>query len=118
MYYDYRSSMREDIREWLRENDFDFIGNDELDCEELCQEMWDDDSVTGNGAFFYDTEDNCLKYIKENLLLVRDVVREMAVDLNKLVEEDHCIQKLDCIIRCYLLDECVMDVIRERKENE
>jgi len=42
---------------WDRDDFLDYL-NDEL---------WDDDSITGNGYHYYDTEDKCTEYVVHNL---------------------------------------------------
>lgn len=113
MYYNYKDAIKEDIREWMRVNDVELTGEINADCENLCSEMWAEDSVTGNGVWGYDEEEMCLKYLSENLPLVREVALEMAIDMNQVIEQSEPAKKMDAIIRCALLDGCVWEVLND-----
>ena len=115
MEYNYKNCMKEDIREWIRCEGFEFTDDVDSDCEALSNEVWAEDCVTGNGPQGYDDEDKCLEYVKDNLRLALQVVAEFNIDLNKLVEERNPAQRMDCFIRCYLLDECVREVLDENQ---
>ena len=68
--YDYRRVLTDDLKDWIV-NDTDIMEegiikerDDELP-NWIYDEVWGRDEVTGNGTYFYDTEENVL-----NILLI------------------------------------------------
>ena len=109
--YDYYDAVRENVAEYIKENIDLSEWTDKKDelYGFLNEELWDDDSVTGNasGSRF------CNAWIAEECLLhngelYKEAAREFAVPI-----EDFCNnpELADVSIRCYVLSECISDVI-------
>ena len=117
MNYNYRIEMKQDILYYINRNitleDWEF--RDDLE-DYLYNELWADDSITGNGGNYYSLEficNNCLAY---NLELIMEACEEFCVDMKTLLQHYHdgdLARHLDCTIRCYLLGEVLYDVLNE-----
>jgi len=115
--YDYRSAVIEDIKAYIEENDIKVTSENK---EELYQQLDDclfvSDNVTGNasGGYFCNAHkaEECLMH---NLDLLGEAVEEFggAVDVLKSGAE-----ACDVIIRCYLLGECLSDVLDELEQED
>lgn len=83
--------------------------------EKLNEALWADDSVTGNasGSFF------CNSYKAEEALtgnwgLAAEALEEFGYnDINAFVKGAEWI---DCVVRCYLLSQCIADFIEQNEE--
>lgn len=118
-YYDYREHMRDDIHDYIMERTPEELvrryGPDMDDIREgLDEELWTADSVTGNGSgsYFFSTW-----YAEEALCHNWDLLTEALKNLG----HDGDIfwqgpEVCDVIIRCYLLGECLGDVLEELEE--
>ena len=112
--YNYLEAMKNDINEYINEN----INLEEFDREELEEklndDLWIEDSVTGNGSGSYTF--NSYK-AKENLEGNEDLVREMCQEFcidaetiaNKFLNEDY--EYFDVSVRCYLLGQAISEVL-------
>ena len=120
MYYDYRKAMIQDIKDYIWMNDLqpeEGMSQDEY-LDYLSDELWDKDEITGNGPKFYDTEDNCSKYLAGNIDLLYLAARDFCIDddiniLIKHYEDKSLARYFDCTIRCYLLGDCIDKVLEE-----
>ena len=120
--YNYYEAVKNDIREylnddyeWERIEERDITTADEL-CEYLNDELWIDDSVTGNGSGSYTFNRYVAKeYVEDNLDLVREMVQAFCIDADTLCEHflDEDYEWFDVSIRCYVLGECIADVVSE-----
>ncbi len=112
--YDYKKAMTEDIEQELWERGF--IGVDDLDeaYQELYDDLWIEDNVTGNGSGSY-TFDNykAKEYVTDNIELCAEALREFCVDAetiaDKFLYEEW--EYFDVTIRCYLLGEVLGEVL-------
>lgn len=115
MNYDYIEAIKEDIKEYILDNyEKDEIEN--LDYDELYDELWTADSVTGNGSGSYTfntwkAEEN----ICHNLELADEAYKEFGYDG---IDYSKGAEAVDVTIRCYLLGQYLQDVIDEVKENK
>ena len=116
MQYDYREAVKNDILDYINNNiDFkDFNDLDELE-EHLSEKLWDNDSVTGNGSGSY----YCNSYAAEeaichNLDLLGEALDEFGGSCNILKDGA---EAADVTIRCYLLSECIAEVLEEIEED-
>lgn len=121
MDYDYLEVMKQDILEYINEN-YDeerFLERLEDDRDELEQELYDElwvsDSVTGNasGSYTfstYDAEEN----ICHNLDLLAEALAEFGSDGAEALEKgaEFC----DVTIRCYLLGQALSEALDELEE--
>ncbi len=111
---EYLDQMVDDIKDYIKENHinlFDEDGNiDENARERLYDDLWIEDSVTGNGSGSYTF--NSYK-AHENIMGAEDVIREMVDEFcievktvaEKFLNEDW--EYWDVSIRCYLLGEAL-----------
>ena len=111
--YDYRESVLKDVRNYISKHytretlkeladDFDELG------EKLHDEMWTDDSVTGNGSGSY----TCNSWqAEENLCHNLDLILEVAREFGGLDITDP--EGCDVSIRCYYLRECISEVLNK-----
>lgn len=110
MKYDYRKEMYSDIKEALQYRD-------SRDFDELYDELFIDDSVTGNasGSYTfstYEAEEN----IAHNIELLQEALEEFGGNYAEALERgaEYC----DVTIRCYLLGEVLQEVLDDLKEEE
>lgn len=114
--YDYRRAITDDIKDYIRvmgllpepqETYDDYI-------ERLDEELWDVDEITGNGPFYYASEKECEDYVGHGLSYLVEVLTDWDLELAK-DEKFHGApaRYLDCLIRCYLLYECIERAVEE-----
>lgn len=115
--YDYFEAMKEDVREYINQE----YTTEELKArladhnefyEQLNDDLWVCDSVTGNasGSYTFNTweaEEN----LCHNLDLLKDALEEFDGDYTKALERgaEYC----DVTIRCYLLGSVLYEVLNE-----
>lgn len=122
--YDYENAVREDVLDWIREH----YSNDEIteklqerdDWEqELNDELWTADSVTGNGSGSYtfnawEAEEN----VCHNLDLLGEALEEFGSDMDIMKSGA---EACDVTIRCYLLGGAInaaLDELEEEREED
>ena len=98
------------VKEYLKETS-------ERDFQTLYDEMFIDDSITGNasGSYTFSTwqaEEN----IAHNMDLLKEALEEFGGDYGEALEKgaEHC----DVTIRCYLLGQVLQEVLEELEEEE
>lgn len=114
--YDYREAVKEDVLEYINNeiNFEDFDTLDELE-EKLNDDLWTEDSVTGNasGSYTFNTYE-----AEENLAHNWDLLAEA---LEEFGNEENPISKgaewCDVTIRCYLLGECIAAALEEIEDD-
>lgn len=120
--YDYRNEITKNIKSWIADNTDFLKEKPEEDHDELSNWLYDElfieDEITGNGPYFYSSEDVCSEYLSDNFDLVYKAMREFCIDddINTLIEhyENKSLARyFDCIIRCYLLGECIEKALEE-----
>ena len=121
--YDYKRAIIDDIKDWII-NDSDLIENGYMEDRDedlynwIYEEVFDEDSVTGNGTYYYGTEDFCSECLSGNFDILYEAAREFAIDdevnvLIKHYEDKDLARYFDCTIRCYLLMECTYAAVEE-----
>ena len=116
--YDYREAVKADIREWLQENRSLDELKDDLSADNgntfmyLYDEMFSEDSITGNASGSYtfsrwQAEEN----LCHNLDLLEDAQRFFDIRPG-LSDPETC----DVTIRVYLLNDCLYEVLEEIKD--
>lgn len=120
--YDYREAMTEDVKEWIKENiDLTEWTEDREGLEQqLNDDLWTADSVTGNGSGSYTfNRVQASLYVLDNMDLLQKAINEFATDpatvVDKFISEDW--EWFDVTIRCYLLWSVISDVLDEMEEN-
>lgn len=118
--YNYLEAVKNDIMEYL-ENDAPEIDKDDLFYnrseleEKLNDELWINDSVTGNasGSYTFNTW-KAEEYLCHNLDLLEEACYCFGFDVGKAIKKgaEHC----DVTIRCYLLGSAISEVLDEIEE--
>ena len=115
--YNYYENLKSDVEDYINENKEYFKATDleELE-EELNDNCWISDSVTGNGSGSYTF--NTIQ-AEENLVGNWDLLLEALeifgyTDINPIEKgAEWC----DMIIRCYLLSSAISDILEEMNDN-
>lgn len=120
--YNYREAVTNDAKQAILENlnYWDFTDREEL--EEIANdELWCDDSVTGNGSGSYTfNREAAKKYVTgsdDGMDTLRDAVQDFCCEheaFSAFLEEDW--EYLDVTIRCYLLGQAISAAIDELEE--
>lgn len=114
MKYNYLENVKNDVKEYIKENKenerYDFENLEELK-QLLFDDLWIDDSVTGNGSgsytfSTYQAEEN----ISHNTDLLKEACQEFGANAFDMLENP---EKADVTIRCYLLSQAIDEVIDE-----
>ena len=126
MMYNYLESMKDDIREYLEEeqrmgyldmaewtNDDGTMNRDALE-QKLNDDLWVCDSVTGNasGSYTFNTF-TAEEYLAHNWDLLQEALQEFCCECNPIEKgAEWC----DVTIRCYLLGSAISEVLDEMEE--
>ena len=111
MKYDYLKNMREDVREYIKEN---YKGVEEVDKDKLYDDLFIDDSVTGNGSGSYTfNRELAREYIYNNEHLLEEAVKEFRCSSEEIANHIFDYEWQDVTIRCYLLDQAIDEAIEE-----
>ena len=121
MKYDYLEAMKNDIREYINENveRGQYTDRDEAE-QQLNDDLWTVDSVTGNGSGSY-TFNRCIakEYVEaDGEEYLREALREFCVDADTIAEKflNADFEYFDVTIRCYLLGQALDEVLDELEE--
>lgn len=115
--YNYYKAVKEDIRNYI-ENEIDLSEFEDL--EELEQylndTLWTEDSVTGNASGSYTfNRVEASSYVLDNMDLLEEAGEEFAIDSadigSHFLAEDW--EWMDVTIRCYILSQCIAEVLEE-----
>ena len=122
--YDYREAIINDLKDWII-NETDILENisnidDDDFIEWLEDEAFSQDSITGNGLEYYDTEEKCSEYLSGNYDLLYKAAYKfyMDDDINNVIkhyQNKSLARYFDRAIRCYLLRECIEEALKELK---
>ena len=119
--YNYLEAMKNDIKEYIKDNIElkDYSDKDDLH-EHLNDDLWIDDSVTGNASGSYTFNSARAKeYVLANIDLVHDMAVEFCEENligDKFMNEEW--EWFDVSIRCYLLGSAISEVLDEMEEND
>jgi len=112
--YDYIENVKNDIKTYIKDNDID-VNSEDFDEEVLCDDLWCEDSVTGNASGSYTFSSwEAEEYICHNLDLLKECFDELGYDKDRMFNAEYC----DVSIRCYLLPTCIAEVVEELKHEE
>ena len=107
--YDYINETVNNIKDYIDEN-IDYIK--EYSFDELYDELWTADSVTGNASGSY----YCNAYKAEEALagsweLLKEALENFGLENVNILEKgaEYC----DVTIRCYLLSECLAEALED-----
>ena len=118
--YDYKNAVRNDVREWIdvHYSEYEIKENlarrDEWE-EELNDELFNEDSVTGNGSGSYTFDrEGAGNYLAGNFDELVDAIVAFGADFEHVIRlgEEAC----DVTIRCYYLSGAISDVLDELEE--
>ena len=114
--YNYLEQVTEDAKEAILENIeyWDFTDREELE-EVAHDELWVDDSVTGNGSgsYFFSTG-KAEEALCHNLDLLNEACEEFGEDIGEAVKQGA--EACDVTIRCYLLGQAIAAALDELEE--
>lgn len=116
--YDYYEAVCEDVRNYISENEIKVNSSNREEVEEqLNDDLWCNDNVTGNasGSYTFNTwqaEEN----LCHNLDLLGEALAEFGCGSDYLAE--HGAEACDVTIRCYLLGQAISEVLDELEEEE
>lgn len=117
MAYDYYTAVEDDVREYINENvDLDeWKGRKDDLYETLYDDLWIEDSVTGNGSgsYTFDSKE-AQEYVSENLDLVKEAFDEFGGDYASFFERGY--EFADVTVRCYVLGTAIRKVLEEFDE--
>lgn len=123
--YDYEHAMIRDILDYIYDNHItiDWTDTEDNIIEDLIDMLWNEDCITGNGTQYYDTENRCSEYLCQNSDILYEAAQKFCIDdnINILIfhfENKTLAQYFDSTIRCYLLNDCVYQVIQKLKKEE
>ena len=113
--YNYMEAMKDDIKEYINNevNLKDFTDRDELE-EKLNEDLWVEDSVTGNASgAYYCNSWKAEEAICHNLDLLGEAMKEFGCEADLL---ENGAEWADVTIRCYLLGQAIGEVLDEMEE--
>lgn len=108
--YDYREAVMNDIREYLEDKGVGYVDPDGDERQELEDEMFVADSVTGNasGSYTFSTW-KAEEYLCHNSDLLKEALESFDGEFTSP-------EGNDVTIRCYLLNQCFTAVLEEWNE--
>lgn len=119
--YNYYDAVKNDVLDYIREeiNLAEFDSLEDL-AEKLDEDLWINDSVTGNASGSYTFNSFTAKeYVFDNMDLVGEMASEFCIDLSDVgrhfLEENW--EWFDVSIRCYVFGSCIYDALEEIRED-
>lgn len=112
--YDYLEAVKHDVREYIEQHGLiaTYRGNREGLEEKLNDDLWCEDSVTGNASGSYTFNAwRAEEYLCHNLELLAEALKEFDCGLDYLLKEG--VEAADVTIRCYLLGQAISAVLDE-----
>ena len=108
--YNYYNEMKEDVKEYLKETN-------ERNFDKLYDEMFIDDSITGNasGSYTFSTFE-AQQNLVENWDLLQEALENFGQENINILEKGA--EWCDVTIRCYLLSQVLQEVLYELEEEE
>ena len=84
----------------------------------IYDEVFDNDSITGNGPYYFDTEEKCSEYLSGNFNLLYEAMHDFGErdEISFIIqhyEDKDLARYFDCMIRCYLLMDCIYAAVKE-----
>ena len=118
MKYDYYKAVRYDVRNYIKENidyykeNYEYLSEAE---DKLNDELWAEDSVTGNGSGSYTFNSGVAKdYLEDNFDLGIEAYSDFGYDKSKFYEDFvENPEKADVTIRCYCLPTAIYNICSE-----
>lgn len=117
MAYNYLEELKSDVRNYIKE-----VASDYMDCEDmdelrdsLYDNLWDEDSVTGNGSGSYTcNREKAKEYVSDNMDLMVEAYKDLD-SIESLVDDLEALdfETIDVTIRCYLLSQALDEVLED-----
>ena len=115
--YNYFDAMKADVMDYInnKASEDDYMNVSEYK-DSLYEELWNEDSVTGNasGTYFCNSY-KAMNAVLDNLDILRDAIHEFGETTSDVGEaflnEDW--ESLDVTIRCYVLNQVIDSCINE-----
>ena len=117
MAYNYLEELKSDVKNYINE-----VASDYMDCEDmdelrdsLYDNLWDEDSVTGNGSGSYTfNREKAKEYVSDNMDLMVEAYKEFD-SIESLVDDLEALdfETIDVTIRCYLLSQALDEVLED-----
>ena len=117
MAYNYLEELKSDVRNYIKE-----VASDYMDCEDmdelrdsLYDNLWDEDSVTGNGSGSYTfNREKAKGYVSDNMDLMVEAYKDLD-SIESLVDDLEALdfETIDVTIRCYLLSQALDEVLED-----
>lgn len=115
--YDYLKAVTTDVLNYINENGITVTADNRGEIEEQLQEdLWSDDNVTGNGSGSYTFNAyQAEEYICHNLDLLAKAIEEFGANMDVL---RNGAEACDVTIRCYLLGQAIAAALDEVETEE
>ena len=117
MAYNYLEELKSDVRNYIKE-----VASAYMDCEDmdelrdsLYDNLWDEDSVTGNGSGSYTfNREKAKEYVSDNMDLMVEAYKDLD-SIESLVDDLEALdfETIDVTIRCYLLSQALDEVLED-----
>ena len=124
MKYNYLTALEEDIMDWCNYEHFHFSDYEDIEeaHEYLHDELWEDNSITGNGGDWYASTEQCEEYLCGNWNLVIQAIDNFYID-NAIIDDFEKYKKnfpqfLDCLVRLDLLDVAIENIVEDLVQKE
>ena len=112
--YDYITQLKDDITTYLIDNDIILEDLNDRELEKLGDDLWAEDSVTGNASGSYTMN---TYQAEENIAHSWDLIEEVAevYGIDPIISSDysHGAEWWDVNIRCYLLNEALYELVKQ-----
>ena len=121
--YNYEEAMKSDILDYIAENidRADYIENRDGLEEKLNDDLWTEDSVTGNasGSYYCNAFKAREAVTADGFDHIREACRDFGIEAaeigERFINEDW--EWMDCTIRCYLLGQMIAEVLEMLEES-
>lgn len=112
--YNYKENEINDILDYIdTQVNLQKYDNEEELFDRLYEELWDEDTITGNQSG-YMTEKEHEYFIAENFKLIKEAMEAFGYSIKDIPDENPCTW-LDTLIRCYLLNDCLYEALNRLK---
>ena len=117
MAYNYLEELKSDVRNYIKEAASDYMDCEDMDelRDSLYDNLWNEDSVTGNGSGSYTfNREEAKKYVSDNLDLMVEAYKDLD-SIESLVDDLEALdfETIDVTIRCYLLSQALDEVLED-----
>lgn len=122
MYYDYKEALKDDILQAVSDNEYEYKGLDRIDlAERLNDELWVDDSVTGNGSgsYTFNAYEAGEYVLADGMEYYSEAVEAFCTPAEEVADNflSENWEAIDVTIRCYLLPEMIEEALDDLEED-